>query len=272
MLQDRSFRLTDRDRAVLGPLAEHRILIAPQVAVLLGVNEETASRRLNRLKAHGLIRYRRIIDGGPGGASITEQGLRRLGNRGGVPTDNAGAYRHDVGTGWLWLGARNGAFGALRSVTTERELRIADKAGRRTPEGSPHGFGLGLLGPHGHPQRHYPDLLLHTDSGHQVAVELELTAKSRQRMSRIMTAYASDPRIDAVVYLVPTQHLATLVSDAARRAGISDLIDIRMVAGDRIDGVGEDVARSRAPSRTSVTSGRRQSALREQSAERGAAR
>jgi hypothetical protein len=272
MPQDRSFQVTHRDRSVLGPLAEHRILIAPQLAVLLGVTEETASRRLQRLRAHGLVRYRRIIDGGPRAASITEEGLRLLGHPGVVPTDNPGAYRHDVGTGWLWLGARNGAFGALRSVATERQLRIADKAGRRTPEGSPHGLGLGMLGPHGHPQRHYPDLLLHTVSGHQVAVELELTAKSRQRMSRIMTAYASDPRIDAVVYLVPAQHLATLVSDAARRAGISDLVDIRMIAGDRIHGVGADGSRSRAFSRGSPTAGRPHGGLHERNAELGAAR
>ncbi len=272
MPQDRSFQLTDRDRSVLGPLAENRILTVPQVAVLLGVIEETASRRLQRLKGAGLIRFRRIVDGGPRSASITAEGLKLLGSRAPAPTENPNAYRHDVGVGWLWLGARNGAFGALRSVTTERELRIADNAGRRTPEGSHHGFGLGMLGPHGHPARHYPDLLLRTETGHQIAVELELTAKSRHRMTQIMTAYASDPRIDAVVYLVPTPRLAKLVSDAARRAGISDLVDVRRVAHDRIHGAGEEQTHSRASSRSASSLSTREGSRRQSSAERGAAR
>ena len=41
--------LTEADLSVLGPLAEHRILIVPQVALLLGVSDRTAARRLKRL-------------------------------------------------------------------------------------------------------------------------------------------------------------------------------------------------------------------------------
>ena len=74
-----------------------------------------------------------------------------------------------------------------------------------------YGVGLGLLGSHGQPQRHYPDLMLDTRGGHRVAVELELTAKSARRMARIMTGYASDASVDAVLYLVPTRAIAQVV-------------------------------------------------------------
>jgi hypothetical protein len=249
MRSDRGPQVTPTDHAVLGPLAEHRILITPQVAVLLGVAEQTAEKRLRRLREAGLLHYGRTLTGGPGIASISRRGLELLEDPAPEPSENLRAYRHDVGVGWLWLGARDGAFGALSSVVTEQTMRAADSAGRPTAQGAAHGLGLGLLGPHGRPQRHYPDLVLHTESGHRIAVELELTAKSRPRMARIMTAYATDPRIDAVVYLVPTPQLATLVSDAARRAGIADLVDVRAVAKDRIHGVGDDRTSSRASSR-----------------------
>jgi hypothetical protein len=78
--------------------------------------------------------------------------------------------------------------------------------------------------------------MLDTSAGHRVAVELELTAKSARRMTRIMTAYASDASVDAVLYLVPTRALAQLVSDAARRAGISDLVHVQRIAPDGIAG------------------------------------
>jgi hypothetical protein len=232
--------ITDADRSVLGPLAEHRILIAPQVAQLLGVAESTAAQRLRRLERTGLVEYQRVFAGQPAAAWITRRGLDAIEHPLPAPRIDLRGYRHDVGVGWLWLGAREGVFGELAGLTAEREMRasdardgagIGDLAGRE-----PFGVGLGILTRHGQPKRHYPDLVLDTRTGHRVAVELELTAKSRGRMSRIMTAYASDARVDAVLYLVPTAAIARLVSDAARQAGIADLVHVQRLAPDAIHG------------------------------------
>jgi hypothetical protein len=62
-----------------------------------------------------------------------------------------------------------------------------------------------------------------------VAVELELTAKSRARRERILAGYGSDPRIDAVLYLVDQPALATSIQASARRLGISQLIHVQWV-------------------------------------------
>ncbi len=110
-------------------------------------------------------------------------------------------------------------------------------AGGPPPGYEPHGLGVGLLNRRGNPQRHYPDLLLNTRTGHRVAIELELSRKNRAELHRIMTAYASDGRIDMVIYLVPTATLARTVTDAARRAGISSLIRVQRLADNPIEGV-----------------------------------
>ena len=38
-------------------------------------------------------------------------------------------YWHDVGAAWLWLAARNGAFGPMREVLAERVMRSRDARG-----------------------------------------------------------------------------------------------------------------------------------------------
>jgi hypothetical protein len=249
--------ITDADRSVLGPLAKHRILIVPQVALLLGVNRDTATRRLARLQSAGLVRHEHIFHRAPAAVWITRSGLDVLEHRLPPPRLDLRGYRHDVGVGWLWLAARTGKFGELKGLVADREMRAADA--RAAGVGGPvkYGVGLGLLGSHGQPQHHYPDLMLDTSGGHRVAVELELTAKSARRMARIMTGYASDGSVDAVLYLVPTMALARLVSDAARRAGISDLVHVQRIATDGIVGASAASLRTTRRSRSRGT-GRRE--------------
>ncbi len=252
---------------MLGPLAEHRILIAPQIALVLAVTVDAAGRRMRRLRDAGLVSYGPVFKGAPGIAMITRDGLKALGSSAPEPKFDARAYRHDVGVGWLWLAARRGVFGALDGLITEQAMMSADKAaGAMTarPGREPYGLGIGMLGPHGNPQRHYPDLLLTTHTGHRVAIELELTAKSRHRMDRIMTAYASDARIDRVLYLVPDAALAQRVSDAARRAGISEMVQVRRLAPKAIHGA-DDIG-PRSPARSAAAAAGRRAAAPARSA------
>jgi hypothetical protein len=251
MTPTRPQSITEADRSVLGPLAEHRILIVPQVAVLLGISEGAATRRLQRLHSAGLVRYQRMFHGLPAHARITSRGLDAIEHTHRAPNENLREYRHDVGVGWLWLAAGSGAFGEVTHIASDRGMRARDASEDRSDT---YGVGLGMLGSHGRPQRHYPDLMLDLTSGHRVAVELELTQKSARRMSRIMTAYASDARIDAVLYLVPNQRLATIVTDAARRAGIADIVHVQRLAPDAIAGAPAG-ASERGPARTAIPRG-----------------
>jgi hypothetical protein len=243
MAPEPEFPLSRADLSLLGPLAEHRLLIVPQVALLLGVSDRTAARRLARLHGAGLVLHRQIFAGAPHAVRITSPGLRVIDSSLKAPNLNLNEYRHDVGVAWLWLAARGGSFGSLTGMTSDRRMQSED-AGRLASGGwARWGIGVGLFGPHGNPQRHYPDLMLETASGHRVGVELELTSKSVRRMDRIMWAYASDARIDHVLYLAGNQRIAQRVTDSARRAGIGDRVHVKLLARDGIEGVGVGNAR-----------------------------
>jgi hypothetical protein len=247
--------VTEREASVLGPLAEHRFLIVPQVAVLLGVAERTALNRLKALERDRLTAFHTVFQGLPWAASIQSHGLRALGSPLKAPPKlNYNEYRHDVGVGWLWLAARAGSFGELRGIATDRRMQADDLSAGAAGHAPRWGVGLGLLGSHGRPQRHYPDLMLDTVGGHRLAVELELTAKSSGRMMRIMTAYASDADVDHVLYLAANRGIAARVLESARRAGIAERVHVQLLARDGIAGaeIGQmrTLGRARATTRT----------------------
>jgi hypothetical protein len=213
---------------VLELLAEHRALVEPQIALHLGVSEQAATSRLRALDAAGLIRRERIFEGLPATVSITRRGLDVIGSRLPAPRVDLKGHRHDVGAGWLWLAAHDGAFGPLASATSERSMRSSDL--RPDREGRPFGVGLGLRGAGGGEQLHYPDLVLSLKDGWRVAIELELSSKSRRRLDRIMLGYACDGRYDTVLYLVPPGPIGRGIQDAARRAGIGDTVSVQLLA------------------------------------------
>lgn len=212
------------ERALLEFLAVHRIVRANQVEALLGISPGAARRRLGRLAGEGYVSSGRLYHRQPEHFLITAGGLRALGLRRPAPALRAAEYRHDVGLAWVWLAARSGTFGPLRSIVSEREMRSHD--GRAGP-GDEH-YAVGRIGRTRH-GGHLPDLLLHTTSGHRVAVELELTHKTDRRLDEILGRYAADRRIDAVLYLVEDPRLARRIGAAAARVGASDLIHVQFV-------------------------------------------
>jgi hypothetical protein len=219
--------VTDADRAVLEFLAEHRFARTNQVAALLGVAPSTAAGRLTRLREGGYVESDGLYFRQPNHHAITRPGLAVIDSRLPVPKLDQMLYRHDVGLAWLWLAARDGVFGPQTAVHSERQMRSAD--GRATDGEERLGLRTVGWGPKGGPLTHYPDLLLQTAGGHRVAVELELTIKSRARLEQILTRYVADRRIDAVLYLVDDPSVAREVSRAAARAGATDLVHIQSV-------------------------------------------
>jgi len=242
----RTALVDDRDREILALLAEHRVAVAAQLVIAFdGLSARALGARLRRLAGGGLITIQRIFEGRPAAVSITARGLGAIESRLPAPRVDLKAYRHDIGVGWLHLAARQGVFGTVTDVRLERELRSRDRRADR--EGPPLGIGVGTFRHGGRPSRHYPDLLLTTTGGRQVAVELELTAKSSDRLRWIMRAYASDPRISAVLYLVPDAEGARRIETAARRAGIASLVHVQRLAASGIHGAPPPIATGRVP-------------------------
>jgi hypothetical protein len=224
---------------ILEFLAEHRVCVLPQLPVLLGCSPRTASGRLRALLELGLAARERVFEGHPAACWITPRGLAWLESGLPAPHLDLKGYRHDVGVAWLWLAAQNGAFGRLDRVVSERAMRSEDRRPGEPWVGDlhssdsarpRHGIGVAAAGPRGGLALHYPDLLLATATGHRVAVELELTGKGPRRLDRIMLGYAADPQIDGALYLCPGRSMGLRVQAAARRAGISDRVQVQLLA------------------------------------------
>ncbi len=217
----------EHDRRLLEFASHHRVILTSQLAALLGVGIEAAQTRLSALRNAGLVRDARRYQGAPPGDQITGAGLRAIASELRAPQRSyPGGYQHDVGLGWLWVAARVGAFGSLRGVHSERQMRSHDVAARlgrplRRParRGGTRRAGAVSLSRSGARYR----------LGRRVALELELTCKSPPRREGILGAYAVDRRIDAVVYLVQRPSVGRAVSQSAARLGVSDLVHVKPV-------------------------------------------
>jgi hypothetical protein len=226
--ESRETRLTDRDVELLSFLAEHRLALATHAGVLLGTSAAAAGGRLNKLAGAGMAKRQPAFPGEPPWYQITRRGLAMISSDLSPPRVDLRAYEHDVGVAWLWLAAERGAFGSLKELTGERRLRALDAAAR-DPQAEPLAVRLGGFGPRGQARLHYPDLVLRTTDGLRIALELELTPKSRVRLETILGGYGADPRIDGVVYLVQRPAIARSVRDAARRLGVSHMVVLQRV-------------------------------------------
>lgn len=240
-------RLTDRDHAALAFAAEHRLILERQIERLLGAGHTELRDRLghteprdrlghtelrDRLQALAradYLRTGRVFD--EPYVQIRARGLTVIDSKLPAPRFNLSAYKHDVGLGWLWLAAHEGAFGPLREVLSERRLRSHDGALERPAE--PYGVRLGGHDRRGNERLHYPDLLLIDPHGRRLALELELTPKGRERRESILGGYGADARTDRVLYLVEDQPAGRAINRAfertARELGVSDRVRFQIV-------------------------------------------
>ena len=225
--------LDETDRQMLAFAAEHRFAVTGQLAAVVSLSPGWASRRIRRLADAGLLASDAPLRHQPAAHQITPAGLRAIASDlpRPQPVDLA-LYRHDLGLAWLMVLARRGRFGTYARVVGEREMRSHD--GRFDLDSDPVGTRrLGVLlpgeGPGGGSRMHYPDLLLVTPQGRHVAIELELSTKTPGRRERILKAYRLDPRVDAVLYLVPTRAAGRAIAQSAARVGVSDLVHVQSV-------------------------------------------
>jgi hypothetical protein len=165
-------------------------------------------------------------------------GLRAVGSRLTPPRPDLGSARHDIGLAWLHLAARAGAFGDHADIATERRMRsedaLASLPGGRQPVpevlgATRWGIRLAGAGARGGEQLHYPDMTFVPPGGGRIALELELSPKSRARRERIMAGYAAARQVDAVLYLVESPQMARSIRSLTAEFGMSDRVHVQYV-------------------------------------------
>lgn len=246
--------------------AANRVTTISQLATLLSISADAARARARELAKRKLIVLQRF-DGRPQTTVfVTAAGQRMVGSPLKAATLTEHHYRHDVGLGWLALAARQGRFGDLRAIVTERQMRSYDARNPTfTPTTNRFAVGLGIRGPTGQPQAHYADLLIQGAGGRVTAIELELSSKSADHLDQVMLAYAGEPRIDDVLYLVASRKVGDPVLAAAARAGLADRVHVQLIGNPNRDESGALIADTTIAPKTSAPSraARRSTAERE---------
>ncbi len=171
--------LRRRDLEVLAWLGEQYGARADQLEPLLGCGPRTVQRMLARLRDAGLVMTRRLIVGEPAWVIPTSAGLRVGGQGFAVWPPRLALLAHVA---------------AVNDVRLHVQLR--SPASEWVPER--------LLARERHAGEHLPDGVVVT-GGQRVALEVELTVKSRCRVTAILDELAK--RFDAVVYFcAPAPH------------------------------------------------------------------
>jgi hypothetical protein len=217
---------TERDKEVVDWLARFGAAGAQHVGRRFAMTRTRAYARLGSLVAAGLLEPRRVLYQEPALYVATASGLRWCGlERMGVQRVGAAEFVHarEVATVAVELHL---ALPGWR-VVSERELRDAE-LDRGEPVGS---AVVGEL-PGARQALHRPDLLLVSRLGRRLAVEVELSVKSRHRLVRICRGWARARHLDGVYYLA---------APAAARAVARALAEVR--AQDRVTVLGLDQPR-----------------------------
>jgi hypothetical protein len=170
-----------------------------QLEVLMDCGPRTVQRTVARLRDAGLVELRRVLVGEPAWIFPTSAGLRACGSNFGVWAPRIGLLSHVAAVNDVRLHVQDRSPGS--EWICERSL-ARDRIGRE----------------------HLPDGLALVD-GQRVAIEVELTIKSRRRVTGILDELAG--RYDAVVYFcAPGPHrLLGEFADSGRwpSLGIRDL-------------------------------------------------
>jgi hypothetical protein len=170
------------DMAALRWLAEQYGARADQLALLLGCSPRTTERTIARLRESGFVRTERLLAGEPPWVIPTASGLRACGQRFGVWRPRLGLLNH--------VAAVNDVRLHIASRSPQSEWVCERVLARMRDSGE-----------------HLPDAMVVTD-GRRVAIEVELTVKSRRRTTAILDELSR--RFDATLYFCAPVPLGAL--------------------------------------------------------------
>ena len=184
---------TRKDEELLRWVERFRFVTAELVAERFGVSWQRANARLRRLEKVGLVStdQRHVCEARA--VFVTNRAATLLGvGRRRTPRPDV-QREHELLIVHLVIQAEL-RHPAAR-VLTERECRRAERD-------EPGRWSLADVAPSGRDRRHWPDLVVVRPDGGRVAIEVELSLKSPQRLRSIIDSHLNLSTFDAVRYFV----------------------------------------------------------------------
>ena len=185
----------DRDADVLRWINGFGFASVDHIKAFMGVGQTAAYVRIKKLVEDGYLERERILHGQARIHKVTKKGIIAS-DDGVLPLKyvNLGTFRHDYKLIdlALMLEAETGG-----KFTPDRRIR--------------HDEGLSGVGQLGH----IPDGYLHIGNNKPIAVELELSVKSRARIQSIIHDYGGNLNVQEVWYYTDNKEVVRAISKAA---------------------------------------------------------
>ena len=186
----------DRDAEILRWVNGFGFATAEQIQKFMGVGQTAAYVRIKKLVEGGYLVRDRILHGQARIHKVTKKGVLACGDALLPVKDvNLGTFRHDMKLIDLALMLEERTGGHF---IPDRRIR--------------HDEGLSGVGQLGH----IADGLLYIEGHKPVAIELELSIKSRARIQSIIDGYGGDLSIKEVWYFTDQQSVEQAISKAAK--------------------------------------------------------
>lgn len=208
--------MTKRDGELIGWIGRQRFASAGQVRERFGLSRSKAYERLRGRCTDGLLIRHAVLHGHPSVYSATRAGL--LLARVDLPVASATAqgFVHDLTVTSVVCQLEL----AGHVVLTEREFQRAERRGAGT-----FSISVSAMSSSGASSLHRPDCIV-TGGERPWAVEVELTAKSPERLTAILRAYRRAVHLAGVHYIVPHQRDADRVRQVGESLQIAERLRI----------------------------------------------
>jgi hypothetical protein len=181
----------------------HGFATVEQISKWLGVGKPFTYARIKKLINGGYLNRERVLHNSKRIHIVTKLGKEVSNDELPVPSKlNFGTYIHDMKLIDLSLSLieiHGGEFIPERRIKQLKGLS-----------------GVGVSG-------HIPDGILTKEDGAKIAIELELTVKSKERLTKIMNEYAANLDFKEIWYFVESQTARNALSKAAKNAGVFNL-------------------------------------------------
>jgi hypothetical protein len=212
--------LTERDITILEWTGRQGAVRTEHVMSRFGMGRTATYRRVAELVDYGLVRRHRVLYNDGGLLTATAEGLRA-----------AGLYQlrpARIVLSQVPHMVMSSTVAAQLEPQLEQQRLLTDREHRAAENAAGQPLGSAILGPgnNGHHKLHRPDFVLTSNSGEQlVAIEIELTLKTRARLERILRGYLRNRNVIAIRYHAP-QAVADAVKRAAHATGADGILQV----------------------------------------------